>query len=96
MSVTDTVLYFVVIPAVIVVVVTGLAWIGGRGGTDRRYRPGRPFEFSPVWFVSAGDRSAGTRAAAVSAGAEPAALESAETGTGQARPGATGGASDRW
>ncbi|MFV2018817.1 hypothetical protein [Micromonospora sp. LOL_023] len=89
-------LYFVVIPAVIVLVVTGLAIIGGRGGTDRRYRPGRPFEFTPVWFVSAGDRTAGTRAAAVPAGAELAAIGSTDTGAGQARPGVTGGASDRW
>ncbi|WSA12908.1 hypothetical protein OG958_33775 [Micromonospora sp. NBC_01813] len=89
-------LYFVVIPAVIVLVVTGLAMIGGRGGTDRRYRPGRPFEFTPVWFVSTGDQSAGTRAAAVPAGAEPAAIGSADSGAGQIRPGATGGASDRW
>ncbi|MFY1636827.1 hypothetical protein ACN27F_26710 [Solwaraspora sp. WMMB335] len=89
-------LYFVVIPAVIVLVVAGLAMVGGRGGAGRRYRPGRPFEFSPVWFVSAGDRTQGTRAPALPSGTEPAAIGSADNGTGQNRPGATGGASDRW
>ncbi|WFE30026.1 hypothetical protein O7623_12910 [Solwaraspora sp. WMMD791] len=96
MSVTHTVLYFVVIPAAVVLVVAALALVGGRGGADRRYRPGRPFEFSPVWFVAAGDRSAGVQAAELPAGTEPAAIESAEAGSGQSRPGATGGASDRW
>lgn len=96
MSVTNTVLFFVVIPAVIVLVVAGLAMIGGRGGADRRYRPGRQFDFSPVWYVSSGDRSTGTPAAALPAGTEPTAIESTNLGGGQPRPGATGGASDRW
>ncbi|MDG4764570.1 hypothetical protein O7632_10715 [Solwaraspora sp. WMMD406] len=101
MTVTSTLLYFVVIPAVIVLVVTGLSMIGGRGGTDRRYRPGRSFEFSPVWYVSAGHPAQGTRAAELPSGSEPAAIGgsgtvAAQTGVGRTRPGATGGASDRW
>lgn len=103
MSVSETVLYFVVTPLVIVLVITGLVMLtshGAPGGGGKRYRPGRPFEFTPVWFVSSADQitdpeqasrktlPGGVPAPAIQAGRE---TESART-----RAGATGGASDRW
>lgn len=94
-SVTETVLVFVVIPAAIVLVIAGLALLGGgRGG--KRYRPGRSFDFAPVWFLSAPEQLAGSPAASsheLPAGAERKELTSAQTVTTK---GATGGASDRW
>ncbi|MCW6008079.1 hypothetical protein K1W54_26565 [Micromonospora sp. CPCC 205371] len=61
MSVTETLLVFVVIPAAIVLVIAGLALLGGgRGG--KRYRPGRSFDFAPVWFLSAPEQLAGSPA----------------------------------
>jgi hypothetical protein len=109
LSVTETVLYFVVIPGVAVLVIAGLAMAGGgRGG--RRYRPGRSFDFTPVWFLSApellsGDQSerreehaalpAGERRAEIAAAGERTA-EIATTGKPRVPAGSTGGASDRW
>ncbi|MEH1130568.1 hypothetical protein V6V89_39775 [Micromonospora sp. CPCC 206061] len=88
-------LVFVVIPAAIVLVIAGLALLGGgRGG--KRYRPGRSFDFAPVWFLSAPEQLAGTPAASLHelpAGAERKELTSTQTVTTK---GATGGASDRW
>ena len=53
MSVTDTLLIFVAVPLAVVVVIAALGYVGNRGGSgDKRYRPGRHFDFAPVWFVS--------------------------------------------
>ena len=81
MSGAEQVLYLVVVPAVIVAVVWGLASIGGPQA-KRRYRPGRPYEFIPVWYL-ANHRHDGERAALPPAQTEPI-------------QGTTGGASDRW
>ncbi|GAA1817830.1 hypothetical protein HC028_20840 [Planosporangium flavigriseum] len=97
-------LIYVGIPVLVILVVTGLVFAGDvRRG--KRYRPGRPFEFRPVWFLSAPEQLAdatsgehkalhGTAAAAAlpaggSSAAEWAARPSAEQRV-------TGGASDRW
>lgn len=77
--------------------VYGLVYLGGSRGM-RRYRPGRPFVFTPVWFVSAPERQA---RAGISAGPAPtpAALPPSVAVAGPvrpARPRETGGASDRW
>ena len=105
MSVTETVLVFAGIPLGIVLVISGLAALGG-GHAAKRYRPGRPFQFDPVWFLAAPEQLAsGTRAAhgELAAGTSQAALpagSSAEKGgelvAAPTRIGATGGASDRW
>jgi hypothetical protein len=95
----STVLIYVVIPVAVILVVAALV----RGGSDRnrsnrRYRPGRPYDFAPVWFLAApeqvtagGDESAET--------AQRPAIESGiiEDAAGQrVLPGPVGGASDRW
>lgn len=62
MSVTETVLVFAGIPLAIVLVISGLAALGGGGHAAKRYRPGRPFEFAPVWFLAAPEPLAGAQA----------------------------------
>jgi hypothetical protein len=50
MSIVETALVFVGIPAAIIVVAAAAVY--GRG-TDRppRYRPGMPWQFEPVWYL---------------------------------------------
>ena len=91
-----------VVPTVVVVLVITALVYGGSTRTSKRYRPGPPFEFTPVWFLSAPAQLSG-RADAVSLPAGP---PGAELPEGR-RPGepaegplraaqVTGGASDRW
>jgi len=109
-SVTETVLVFAGIPLAIVLVISGLAALGG-GHAAKRYRPGRPFEFAPVWFLAAPEQLAGAEASGshASHGELPAGTSShaalpagsSTEGGGElvaapTRIGATGGASDRW
>jgi hypothetical protein len=54
----------------------------------RRYRPGRPYPFTPVWFLSTPDQQL-----PVSRRRELVAATPAEPGGGRDE---TGGASDRW
>lgn len=100
MSTTDTVLIYVGIPAAIVLMIAVLAMAGG-GRSPSRYRPGRPFEFTPVWLLSSPEElaePASTRALPTST--QPPALATGEAGAkGKGAPapaGTTGGASDRW
>ena len=77
----------------VAVVIYGLVYARGSRG-NKRYRPGRPFAFTPVWFLSAPERQA---RAGISASQElvqappPAAIAARPV-----RPRETGGASDRW
>ncbi len=94
LSVTSTVLVFVVLPAAITLIVAALVVGGSKTGPRaRRYRPGRPYDFTPIWFVSSPANVAG-------ADGKPQhgmAIESGVVTTGGRVPqGATGGASDRW
>jgi hypothetical protein len=94
----ETVLTFVVAPAAIVLLIGGLAYAFGGGQRAKRYRPGRPYDFAPVWFLSAPELVTSAGAPALGAGAQPPALPTGEVEP-QRRPapqGSTGGASDRW
>ena len=78
-------------------VITLLVFMGG-SRNPKRYRPGRPFHFAPVWFLSAPEQqSRAGLSAPVHTG-----HGSKELAPGTARPGRvtrpaeTGGASDRW
>ncbi len=51
MSILETVMVYVGIPAAVFAVVAGLVYMSS-ARPSRRYRPGRPYEFTPVWFVS--------------------------------------------
>ena len=95
MSTTSTILAFVLAPAAIAGVIAALALAGGDGRRGRRYRPGRPYDFTPIWFLSAPEQvSAG--AALTGRGQRPA-LDSGAVETGGGVPsGVTGGASDHW
>ncbi|MFV2104146.1 hypothetical protein [Micromonospora sp. LOL_024] len=93
-------LVFVGIPAAVVLVIAGLVYAGsrsGRGGA-RRYRPGRPFSFTPVWFLGRPEDLADSGGTALSVGAQAPALTSRkqEQAGVEAPAGGTGGASDRW
>jgi hypothetical protein len=106
LSIIETLVVFAGIPLAVVAVIAGLVYAGGARSNDRRYRPGRPFDFTPVWFLSAPEIQAETHAHAanghVVTGANRMALEKADaqvdTAPGAAAPPAdvTGGASDRW
>ncbi|NJP33145.1 hypothetical protein HCJ94_14400 [Micromonospora sp. HSS6-12] len=95
-------LVFVGIPAAAVLVIAGLAYAGNRagggGGGGKRYRPGRPFDFTPVWFLSRPEELADSAGTALAAGAQAPALtgRKQEKAGIEAPAGGTGGASDRW
>lgn len=52
MSITNTVLLYVVTPALIILVISGLSLAGSSRRRAKRYRPGRPYDFTPMWFLS--------------------------------------------
>jgi hypothetical protein len=58
MSVLETTLVFVLIPLAVAGLLA-LLTLGAGGSRTARYRPGMPFEFTPVWFLSAPPASAG-------------------------------------
>jgi hypothetical protein len=98
LSATETALIFVGIPAAITLLITVLVLAPG-GRNRRRYRPGRPFDFTPVWFLSSPEQLAEpstTRALPTSA--QPPALAGGDLEkAGTVATGTTlGGASDRW
>ena len=104
MEVSETVFMFVVVPAALVLIIGGAAYAMGGGRRSRRYRPGRPFDAAPVWFLAAsgpGPSPAGDDSGAAGrprVGSRPVSALSTGPGSGgQAAPqGATGGASDQW
>ncbi len=57
MSIVATLAVFAVIPLTVVLLVVALVY-GAGGRSTPRYRPGRPYAFAPVWYLSA--RSGGT------------------------------------
>ncbi|MER7458353.1 hypothetical protein [Micromonospora sp. NPDC126480] len=95
-------LVFVGIPAATVLVIAGLAYAGSNRGTGsgrgKRYRPGRPFDFTPVWFLSRPEELADSAGAVMAVGAQSPALTSGKQERAGIEPpaGGTGGASDRW
>lgn len=104
MSGTETLLYLVGVPFAIVVVVWALAYRGGPGAA-KRYRPGRPYRFAPVWYLAnhptgpvSGPPALETdqRRAALPAATERARAEAAAGPADEEMHKAVGGASDRW
>jgi hypothetical protein len=99
--VLSTVLVFVIIPVAVVAVVAALSVAGSDSNRQsRRYRPGRPYDFQPIWFLASPEQ---VRPAVGGPAAEKRvqapAIESGiiEDSSGKpVRPGPTGGASDSW
>lgn len=89
-SVPETVLTFVVAPAAVILLIAGLVYAGGTRQNNKRYRPGRPFDFAPVWFLSAPEQLANGDGPALEGRH---ALPASSTVVDGAQ---TGGASDRW
>jgi hypothetical protein len=88
----STILVFVIIPLAIIAVIAALGASGGsRHRPSRRYRPGRPYDFRPIWFLASPAQvtAPGTRQALTAGVIE-------DSSGAPVRPGPTGGASDRW
>jgi hypothetical protein len=106
LSNTETLLVFVGIPALVVAVVYGLVYGTTARRVSKRYRPGRPFTFAPVWFLAAADHAepAASTAPALGAGGHaelpagggPLLAQAADAPTATVTHGETGGASDTW
>ena len=99
---SETLIVFVGVPLAVTVAIYGLVFlISGRKG--KRYRPGRPFHFAPVWFTSAASASAAASprpAAELTTAAKPELPAGGHVGA-FGGPTAefesqTGGASDSW
>jgi len=92
LTIPETLLVFVGIPAAVVAIIYVLVYAGS-AAHNKRYRPGRPYNQSPVWYVanksadatvagsSAHELGAGSGAHALAAGAA-ADDSSGEAGTG--------------
>jgi hypothetical protein len=96
LSILSTVLVFVGIPAAVIVVVAALV-VGGSETTrrHRRYRPGRSYDFQPIWLLAAPEQ---VGPALADRPAQPA-IESGvieDSSGARVLAGSTGGASDRW
>jgi hypothetical protein len=98
LSISSTVLVFLIIPAAIILLVASLVFAGSdRTRRTKRYRPGRPYDFQPIWFLASPERVSGSPA--VAGGHEHRAIEAPvlEDSTGhRVLPGPVGGASDSW
>ncbi|HEY0003057.1 MAG TPA: hypothetical protein VGB74_21570 [Actinoplanes sp.] len=104
MSISSTVLIFLLIPLGVMALVASLVMGGSdRARRSRRYRPGRPYDFQPIWFLASPEQVTGKAVALAGQSARPALAGSAgqgsylEDSTGaRILPGPTGGASDSW
>jgi hypothetical protein len=105
LSSTETVLVFVGIPALVVALVYVLVYATTSRRVSKRYRPGRPYTFAPVWFLAGVGSSGadGTHAAAIEGGGQHAELppgpllaQAADAPAATVAHGETGGASDSW
>ncbi len=106
MSIVETTLIFVGLPAVVFLVVAALVY-GGAAARTPRYRPGGPWQFEPVWYLPHPEDAVHPGPAAST---PPAALLDSAAGrtlpsgaAGRALPGqvletatASGGASGEW
>jgi hypothetical protein len=93
MSIVQTVLVFVAIPAAVVALFAALVYGRAELRQPNRYRPGKPWNFAPVWYLPHPNSTPRTAPDhhALSAPSR-AAIESAKAPT----PSAVGGASGEW
>ena len=100
MSEVETALVFAGIPLLVVLAVYSAVYGTAARRASKRYRPGRPFTFAPVWFLAGTGDTGRSTAPALGTG-EHAALPAGPllAQAPEVAPtdhGATGGASDRW
>jgi len=98
LSITETVLVFAGIPALVVAAIYAMVYATTARRVSKRYRPGRPFTFAPVWFLASVDGSR-TGRPAIGAGQQRSALPGpvlAQSDVPAVAHGVTGGASDSW
>lgn len=97
---TETVLTFIVVPLAITGAIYASVYLAS-ARKARRYRPGRPFEFAPVWFTAAESAAEASSPQAALPAASPPELPAGPTVSAFGAPSAefesqTGGASDSW
>lgn len=109
---TQDLLIFVGIPLATIGIIFALVYAAPGGRGTKRYRPGRPYPYRPVWFLArpgkdgpagrparAGLEAPGRPARAELTASEGVVAAVAATDAAVAareHPGVTGGASDRW
>ncbi len=97
MSITSTVLVYAGIPVGVIVLVASLVMSGSdRSRRARRYRPGRPYDFQPVWYLASPEQ---VSPALDGRHADAPALEAPfleDSSGARVLPGPVGGASDSW
>ena len=98
MSISSTVLVYAGIPVAVIALVASLVTAGSdRTRRARRYRPGRPYDFQPIWFLASPERV--SRPALEGHHADAPALEAPvleDSSGARVLPGPVGGASDSW
>ncbi|MGH8878133.1 MAG: aa3-type cytochrome oxidase subunit CtaJ [Stackebrandtia sp.] len=96
MTILQTVLVFVGIPVALYAVLAAMIYRPGSGST-KRYRPGREYDFAPIWFLARPEdvsvAAAADYVAAIPASSDAKAIEAGST---HSRTGVKGGASGSW
>jgi hypothetical protein len=100
-SVVSTTLIYVIIPIVIVAIIASLSVAGSDSNhKSRRYRPGRPYDFQPIWYLASPEQVGPALGGPTAEKRAPAPeIESGiieDSSGAPVRPGPTGGASDSW
>jgi hypothetical protein len=90
LTITETVLVFAGIPAAVIAIIYGLVYATSSASNSKRYRPGRPFNQSTVWFIAntPGAAVAGHAAREIGAGAGSHALSGGTADSGATTHGA--------
>ena len=97
----NTFLVFVVIPVAIILAIAALSVAGSdRTRRVRRYRPGRAYDFQPMWFLASPEQvGPAFTGHAVEQHPHRPQIEAGvieDSSGAPVLPGPTGGASDRW
>lgn len=96
MTILETVLVYVGIPVAVFLILAGLVYRPGTGNA-KRYRPGREYDFAPIWFLARPEEvtvaGAADYVASLPRKSESKAIEAGPT---HSRTGIKGGASGSW
>lgn len=96
MTILETLLVYVGIPVAVYLILAGLVYRPGTGNT-KRYRPGREYDFAPIWFLARPEEVTVAGAADyVAALPEKSTAKAIEAGPTHSRTGIKGGASGSW